>query len=96
MNESLEKDQLFQAALLGVDAEKFLSSPVGVMLWKRADEKIERASRELITVDPFDSAKIRELQNDAKLGAMFKTWMVDAIDDGNNAMTEMEREDRPE
>ena len=51
-----------------------------------ADQDILLAQQKLLDVDPDDSRRVREIQNDARVALMFKSWLVELIDKGNAAL----------
>ena len=94
MKEYSEEDQLLTTAVIGVEAERFRSTRVGRKMEDRARAKIANAQNALVTVEPTDTEKIRALQNEAKLGAMFLTWLDDLIHDGQQAEEDIQKESR--
>jgi len=80
------QDELIAAAEIGEEGRKFLKSDLGKTLIGLADQSVQRALEQLETVSPVDTEKIRAFQNEAKLGRMFTGWLIDLVQDGENAM----------
>ena len=78
--------ELIAAAELGEEARQFIESDLGKCVLGIAKQQIDAAQADLETVDPVDVEKIRALQNQAKLGRQFEQWLVELLQDGQNAM----------
>lgn len=89
----MSENQLFETARLGVEIEKFIATPTGQYLWGKAEQLIADAYHEFLIADPMKPGEVMAAQNNAKLGAMFKTWLISGIEDGQNALVELEREE---
>ena len=79
-------DELIAAAEIGDEALRFVESDLGKTMLGMADQDILLAQQKLLDVDPDDSRRIREIQNDARVALMFKSWLVELIDKGNAAL----------
>lgn len=85
-----EYELLLEQARLGEEAKAFLSGNLGKHLI-RCIEGQERASlNELRSVDPFDSKKVFALQNDIRVATMSKTFLIETIIHGNNALMRLD------
>ena len=80
---------LFHESKLGEDAIRFLDSDLGRLLRGRATLEIEDAQRQLLLVEPEDTATIRQLQFKAATARQFITWIADAIRNGDNAYDQL-------
>ena len=79
-------DELIAAAEIGDEALRFVESDLGKTMLGMADQDILLAQQKLLDVDPDDSRRVREIQNDARVALMFKSWLVELIDKGNAAL----------
>jgi hypothetical protein len=79
-------DELIAEAELGDEAKRFLESDLWRCLNGMAEQEVAIAREALESVDPTDAAKIRELQNHAKLFRTFETWVKELLHRGNNAL----------
>ena len=79
--ETLEQEQL-RLAKLGIEAESFKSSAVGKYLESKADELIAVQTQKLILCDPSDYECNVNARNGIQIGALFKQWIDDAIQEG--------------
>ena len=80
-------NELIAAAELGEKARDFLESELGKILIGLADQEIRVAEEALGEVDPDDPKKIRELQNNIKVGKWFTKWLLDLVQDGDQALS---------
>ena len=72
----------------GDDAERFVSSNFGQYLIGQAELESEQAKEALTSVDPEDTKTIRALQGRIKRSRSLKSWIVSAIEQGNNEYDE--------
>ena len=79
-------EELIAAAEIGDEALKFVESDLGRTMLGIAEQDILLAQQKLLDVDPDDSRRVREIQNDARVALMFKSWLVELIDKGNAAL----------
>lgn len=76
-------DPQMRAVALGLDAAHFIEhTSLGKHLVDMAHQHRVDALEALSTVDPTDSHKIRELQNDARIPDLFLKWLDEAIANG--------------
>ena len=79
-------DPILRTVQIGIDATHFKEhTPLGRYLIHRAYETRADALEELATVGVFETAKITELQNKAKVPDLFIQWIDEAIAAGINA-----------
>ena len=83
------EEALFHEARLGEEAQQFLESDLGKLLKGRAILDIQDAQDALLDIAPEDTAAIRELQFKAATARHFKTWIAEAITNGNNAYDQL-------
>ena len=86
-------DPLFARATLGIEAERFMRSRVGLFIIDRAEQEIERAYQDLAAVDPENSAAIRALQSQIAVARAIPQWLGLAIQDGVQAESLIEEEE---
>jgi hypothetical protein len=79
-------EELIAQAEIGEQARKFVESDVGQCLIGMSHQEIQKAKDKLANVDPDDAKAIRNLQNDIKVATFFEQWLVELINNGNNAM----------
>ena len=79
-------DELIAAAELGEQARKFLESDLGRMLVGLADQEADLAQELLSTVNPTDTTKITELQNQVKVGRWFTQWLNELVLEGDQSL----------
>jgi hypothetical protein len=86
-----ERD-LLAGISLGIDAQRFLETPLGVELVKRCTENHEAALTELLEADPENAVEIRRLQCDARLPLMLLEYLNDVIGSGLVAEDQIQQE----
>ncbi len=84
---------VLNAAKLGIEAESFERSLFGKYLFGRADELIEIETNRLIHCGPSDIECNTEARNGIQIGALFKQWVEDAIQEGQMAQQLINEED---
>lgn len=86
--ESGEVDDRFlvEQAILGKQVEAFFSSDVGRYLVARAGIERKEALLAILECDPEETAKIRNLQNKARIGESVVTWLNECIQRGIEAI----------
>jgi hypothetical protein len=72
----------FVEASIGIEAEKFLLTPLGKHLWKFAAKDVNEATHTLINASPVDSKTISEAQVVARSASNFHLWIQQTIDAG--------------
>lgn len=78
-------DLLIAEAMLGQDAQEFLSSELGRYLLGRADQEKEEAIDQLKRISPWRKRRITELQNAIWRAESIKEWIVEMIQTGQAA-----------
>ncbi len=81
-----DDDELIAEAEIGDEARKFVESDLGKTLLGMAQQEVAKAQEELETVDPSDTKKVVALQNQAKNGRNFETWLTELISKGEQAL----------
>jgi len=83
--------EFFARAQLGVRVRDFLESDVGRYLHGRAKAEIEQAQVEALECSTswFGRRKLLKLQHKAGVARSFMRWIVEAIQDGEVAFTEL-------
>ena len=79
-------------AVVGRQAEEFLSSDVGQALLAKAELEAQDAMNELKTISPDRAQEIRELQNRIWRADHFESWLVELIQEGRQAATQLEQQ----
>lgn len=96
MNAQLEEpidDPKLEMAIFGREVEEFIENDrIGRYLVSKAMEDIQSAATDLLTVDPNDTAKIREIQNRAAVANAVRGWLGQAVSDGQNAAQAIQQE----
>ena len=77
-------------AILGADAEEFLSSELGRYIAERIEEEIATAQRALEDADVFDTDRLLQLQNNAKRARQLEDWFIGLIQEGRQAIQALE------
>jgi hypothetical protein len=88
-------DPVVESAVLGKEAEDFLTSRIGQYLITRVDSEIEEARLALETTSPWRRRRIQDLQARIWRAQSFKGWMADIITDGRNALQLIEESNAP-
>lgn len=88
----MSADLLLAEAVLGRDAEEFLSSELGRYILGRCEQDIADAQDKLARVSPWRRNRIRELQNEVWRARSVKGWLVELIHAGKAAEDVLESE----
>ena len=72
-------------AVLGRDADEFLSSELGRFIVGRCDQEIQEAQALLSEVSPWRRNRIRQLQNQVWRARSMKAWLVELVNAGRMA-----------
>lgn len=80
------QQELIAAAELGEQARAFIASDLGRVVLGFADQHVKEALESLGDVPPTDIEKIRDLQNQVKVGRWFPEWLNELLADGENAI----------
>lgn len=83
-----EELDLAQKAAIGRQLVDFSKTKAFDFLIDRAQQMRDDALEALADVNPADTAKIMELQVQARVGASFEEWLVDTIETGEQAERE--------
>jgi len=86
-------DPVVESAVLGKEAEEFLTSKLGQYLIERVDNEIEEARQLLETTSPWRRRKIQDLQARIWRAQSFKGWMAAMITDGRQSLELIEQSD---
>ncbi len=86
----MDKNTLFAEAVLGRDADEFLSTELGRYLLGRIDIEIETAVNQLKSVHPWRRKRIQALQNEIWRAESVKNWLEELIIEGRNAEQTLE------
>lgn len=89
MHEDENAKQL-RLAKLGIEAESFLNSALGEYMIARADAMIEENTDKLIDCEPDDIKANTKYRNMIQVGGMFKSYLLEVINDGMNAHNQIE------
>ena len=82
-------NDIIHEAQLGIEAEAFKNSKLGLYLRDKAENEIMDASSELTTVNPKDVDRITELQNQVYRANSILIWIEEAIENGDYAINEI-------
>ena len=92
MSDERNLEQMIADAEIGKQGREFLASELGKVMVGLADNEVQLAQEALGEVDPENTAKIRELQNQIKVGKWFTRWLFELIDEGEQAISEFVQE----
>lgn len=81
-----EKALLTERAVLGEQVHVFLNTDIGKYMIARSGAMREEAILKLRACPPEDSNAVRKFQNEAWLADSVMQWLVDAIQDGLQAI----------
>lgn len=70
---------------LGIDAESFLKSTLGIHLATKAQDEIDEATQALIKAKPSDIETNTALRNRIYVASQVMTWIVQAAAEGRAA-----------
>lgn len=84
------QETLLAEAILGKDAEEFLSSELGRYLIGRAEQEEQEALNELAIVSADNPSAVRELQAKAWRARSVKGWLAELVSAGRSAMAALE------
>lgn len=82
--------ELMKRVAMSVEAEQFLGSNLGRYIVERAESERDAAVAGLKEADPENAKLIRELQNRVWRAEEVQFWLADLINDGRNAMHEIQ------
>lgn len=85
------EQRLLKQVELGLDTQQFLRTGVGKRILQRAAEQEMESLKAMIDVDVTDTARMRELQANARLGSMVLAWLNEMIVEGENAETALQQ-----
>jgi len=77
-----ERQQKLAVVGIGIEAERFITSPLGRYIVNRAEQERERALEALVKADPHEVAQVQQLQNAVKVIDAVQQWIADAITEG--------------
>ena len=77
-------------AVLGRDAEEFVTSELGQTMIGMAQQEVDEATYKLQRVHPWRTRRIRELQNEIWRAQSFQSWLVELAERGQQAKQQLE------
>lgn len=77
---------LFAEAVLGKDAEEFLSSDIGRYIIGQCEMEAAEAKDELARIHPWRTRRIRDLQNQVWRAESVRMWLAELVIAGKAAM----------
>jgi hypothetical protein len=83
---------LWAEAMLGKDAEEFLSGDLGRYMLGRAEEEEAEAIEALAKVSPWRRGRVAQLQAQLWRARSFKTWLAELITGGHQALAQLEEQ----
>lgn len=86
------RDLLLAEAVLGRDAEEFLSSELGRYLVGRAQMEGEEATEKLKRIAPWRRRRITELQAQVWRAESFRDWLAEMVTAGRAAESALEQQ----
>ena len=85
-------DTRLDEAMLGRDAEEWLTTPMGQYVIGCCEQEIAAAQEKLAKVSPWRRRRITELQNEIWRAQAFKGWLAEMITAGRAAMHSLDSE----
>jgi len=89
----MTEQDMFKTAQIGIEAEKFLSTDLGIFLLGKAEMELETGFSLLLDALPTDYATITKLQSQCKRALNFKSWLAEAIQSGEYAVRELRQDE---
>jgi len=86
----LSTQALYAEAVLGKDAEQFLSTDLGRYMIARAEEEEREALDGLATVWPWRRRRIQQLQAQLWRARSVQGWLAEMITAGRQALQQLE------
>ncbi len=86
-------DAEFETAKLGIEAEHFISSPLGQYLVAMAQRDAREAVEEMKTVNPADMETVRSIQTKLNTPDRFIKWLSELIEEGRACAFKIEQEE---
>ena len=86
----MANEALYAEAVLGRDAEEFLSSDMGRYLIGRAQLEAQEAMEQLKKVSTWRRRRIQELQNKIWRAESIEAWLVELVSSGKAAEAALE------
>lgn len=83
-------ETLLAEAILGRDADDFLSSELGRFIAGRCEQEITEAQALLSEVSPWRRNRIRELQNRVWRARNMRQWLVELVNAGRMAEQQLD------
>jgi len=88
-----EPDITVEKAQLGIEADQFLSTPLGRYLLERSETDVERLKEALVATDANDTTRNQQIRNKIYIARQFRDWITEVIAEGHMAYDELrERE----
>jgi hypothetical protein len=88
----LSQQTLWAEAMIGKDAEEFLSGDLGRYMLGRAEEEETEAMEALAKVSPWRRSRISQLQAQLWRARSFKAWLAELITAGRQALEQLEEQ----
>jgi len=85
-------NELFSEAIVGRDAEDFVTSDIGKYIIGCAEQEAEEATDQLKRVYPWRTRKITELQNKIWRAESIQSWLSELIIKGRQAQQQLEED----
>ena len=85
-NEIQSADALKAEVLIGDDAKTFIESELGRTILGMAEQDVERALVVLDGADPADTKAMAIIQNRIWRARSFKAWLIELINNGEQAL----------
>ena len=82
--------ELINVAIIGKDAEEFLSSEIGRYMLECAANQVDDAVCKLKKANPLDTELIITLQNEIYRAESFGAWISDLVIAGNQAIQQID------
>lgn len=90
---SNDNAELYAEAVLGKDAEEFLSSDIGRFLIGRAEQEASEAMELLKKCYPWRRRRIAQLQSEIWRAESIQSWLGELIIRGRQALSQLEQQE---
>jgi hypothetical protein len=79
------KDPKVRVAVFGEQVKQFMDSDIGQYVLQCAQADTDHAARQLMDLDPTDTAQVIAIQIKLKVAASIESWLTQAISAGLQA-----------
>lgn len=84
-DEARELDEARNEMAFGMDVQQFMATAIGGYLKARANQHMQEAFQDFLTVDPTDHKAVVDIQVRGRTPAALLSWLGDAVANGEAA-----------